>query len=196
MDAFVTIIGIISISFVPLIIWWVVDSVDGFNPASVKEENDGLYEYDDIHGGRRKMNKQKQINYLLQQVKDLKQELEYVEHKNDKAKLITTYEFVGYANYSVKYPNHIERKLVEINLGTYRLSLYIPSTNKVEIVKETDDDIYVLFQDDFSKVVRKIHKNNGKVTEIEEKELNMIKLCLIDEMPAKKRGRPRKNKEK
>lgn len=196
MEALVVIIGIISISLVPIIIWYVVENVNGFNPTHIIEMDGRLFEKDSIHGGLREMNKQKTIKYLVQQVKELKQELEYVEHKNDKAELKSMYEYVGCMTYSVKYPNHIERKLVEINLGTYRVGLYIPNTNKIKIVKETDDDIYVLFQDDFKKFIKKVHKSDGKVIEIEESELTMIKWCLIDEIPTNKVGRPRKNKEK
>lgn len=202
METLLIIIGIISISLTPLIIMWVVDSVDGFTPTFTPThiiEMDGrLFEKDNIHGGLKEMNKQKTIKYLVQQVTELKRELKYVEHKNDKPEIEKVCSWCAGDNYicefSIIYPNHKERRIDKVDLGTYRIGTCGTYGNNVEIVQETDEYIYVEFKHNvvpYDSIIKRINKKDGEIAEF-----NTIEFQHVQSCETKKRGRPRKNKEK
>ena len=160
-----------------------------------RKQNDEFYIEDKIHDRRRKMKKGEQINYLLQQIKELKKELEYVEHKNDKARIET--ETMFYSTFDKEeqfyliYPEHYNRKIQKINIGLYFVGLTQTYANNVKILKETHDDIYVEFKNNvvpYDSIIKKIHKINGNITEMDAQNFETLKELFETKPKKSKKG--------
>lgn len=164
---------------VALAIPFLLEICDVWQTSSWKYGDDG-YKYDKIHDRRKKMNKKERIAALELKVRLLKSELEYIEHKNDKSKIESRYDFDGAGSvisYNLIYPSHKTRSIETISLGGYCLGWTEKSRYNVEILKETDKEVYIKFphRDEEFNTIKVVNKEDKTVKEVDAQHFETLK---------------------